>query len=1303
MKFEIRSVLVLLLICLLTLEMFGGDTPCQATLLNNDMDDFMSFDLNSNSNSGIEDPGCGSYAGNDIWFETTVPANGTISITTLAGSLNDAAFAIYEGDCNNLNLLLCRANDLCGNTEMPIVLISDLTPGMTLFIRIWEEGGPGNGDFGIHINDEALVLDPFTLTGSANYQEINGEECIQLTPASNNQQGCAWSPELIDFTQAFTVNSDVYLGNSESGADGIAMVFQINGDNACGISGEGIGAGGILNSLIIEMDTYQNGNQGDPFLDHIAVNLNGDMNHANSIAGPTTVGNIEDGDLHNISFSWDPATMFFQVFFDGTLYFAQSFDIIANCFGGATQAYWGFTASTGGAVNNQYFCPLIENFRSGNTFAIQDSICEDDNYQIGNQSFNTTGMFEAIIPSFNNCDSIVYLDLLVKENSNVDFFDTICINTCVNYAGQDICESGIFTVDTQAENGCDSTINIFITTIDQQVIIAPPQMLSCELPFLILNADQSILFNDTEILWTGPNGFSSTELSPTITEAGIYTLSFSHPTTNGIECIASDFVSVTIDPNSPMADAGPDGALGCGVSSLIIGGPNTSTNPNYIYQWTTVDGNIISGSDEDFATIDAPGIYQLIVSSANGLCSDTSSMMVDFDAATPTADAGLNNIINCANPSLIIGSSNTSLGTELSYTWSTQDGNFVSNTDSIFATIDEAGTYQLIVSDPTGLCADTAFITVVLDMDIPDIAMPDTLVIYCSESLPILASQILGNQSNIISHWFDLNDQPFENLDTIDTPGVYYFSIMDTLNFCENIDSLLVINAPNPLMVDAGLDMAVCAESNQVLSIGGQPTAQGGTGPYMYTWDQGLANESNPTVSPVLQTMSYGLTVTDANGCSATDQVTITVHPLPTATFTPPEILDCLNQTTDVCIDPIYEGIYTWSSQDGNIINSNANCIEVDEPGSYQVIFENNDTGCLDSLDIEVLIDPETPFSDAGPDQTLTCSVTQIVLDASASSNGNNISLEWITTDGNILTGDQGLTPTVDQAGTYQLVILDQLNGCSDTSSVLVILDDNIISDFNAASFEADCEGMGGSVQFLNVIGGAEPYSYSIDDGISFTSDSIFNNLPQGNYALVVMDANGCTYNDQISITQTTSFDLSLPSDITLNQGQMYDIIPTISIDEGAIQSIGWSPDDNLSCVDCLNPSITVDEESLLTLTVIDTNNCIATASIQFHFISQVKWYIPNVFSPHNNDGLNDLVYVHSNENVVGVNTWKIFNRWGALVFERNNFLPNDPGSGWDGTFKNQELQSAVFTYVVALELDNGDIVWDAGDISIID
>ena len=93
--------------------------------------------------------------------------------------------------------------------------------------------------------------------------------------------------------------------------------------------------------------------------------------------------------------------------------------------------------------------------------------------------------------------------------------------------------------------------------------------------------------------------------------------------------------------------------------------------------------------------------------------------------------------------------------------------------------------------------------------------------------------------------------------------------------------------------------------------------------------------------------------------------------------------------------------------------------------------------------------------------------------------------------------------------------------------------------------------------------------------------------------------------------------------------------------------------------------------------------------------------WVPNVFSP-NFDGLNDEVYVHATDGVEEILKFSIFNRWGALVFELENFPPNNPNYGWTGTFKDQEVNQAVFVYVVHWIGNSGAIEVVSGDITLL-
>lgn len=204
----------------------------------------------------------------------------------------------------------------------------------------------------------------YCLNGNASYQTIGGQSCIQLTPATNNQTGCAWNNTVIDFNQTFNLSLNYYFGNNINGADGTTFTFQPN-PSACGTAGGQLGAGNIPNSLVVEFDTYDNDNPAHVFdiaADHIAIETDGNLlGPAAPYCGPTPAfansANLDDGVVHNIMISWDPATHNLKIYMDGNLRLTCNGDFINTVFGGDNTVYWGATAATGGLNNQQYFCP----------------------------------------------------------------------------------------------------------------------------------------------------------------------------------------------------------------------------------------------------------------------------------------------------------------------------------------------------------------------------------------------------------------------------------------------------------------------------------------------------------------------------------------------------------------------------------------------------------------------------------------------------------------------------------------------------------------------------------------------------------------------------------------------------------------------------------------------------------------------------------------------------------------------------------------------------------------------------------
>ena len=203
----------------------------------------------------------------------------------------------------------------------------------------------------------------YTVNGNAS---TNNCHCYTLTPNANNQSGSVWNNFKIDLTQSFDFNFDINLGcNDGNGADGLVFVLQPI-STSVGSNGGGLGFSGISPSVGVTIDTWQNNEVNDPTHDHIAIQLNGELNHSNTasnIAGPVTAltgsDNIEDCQWHTFRIKWDAVTKELVAFIDGNQRVSTIKDLVTDVFSGNPNVFWGFTAGTGGAINLQQFCTAL--------------------------------------------------------------------------------------------------------------------------------------------------------------------------------------------------------------------------------------------------------------------------------------------------------------------------------------------------------------------------------------------------------------------------------------------------------------------------------------------------------------------------------------------------------------------------------------------------------------------------------------------------------------------------------------------------------------------------------------------------------------------------------------------------------------------------------------------------------------------------------------------------------------------------------------------------------------------------------
>jgi len=149
------------------------------------------------------------------------------------------------------------------------------------------------------------------------------------------------------------------------------------------------------------------------------------------------------------------------------------------------------------------------------------------------------------------------------------------------------------------------------------------------------------------------------------------------------------------------------------------------------------------------------------------------------------------------------------------------------------------------------------------------------------------------------------------------------------------------------------------------------------------------------------------------------------------------------------------------------------------------------------------------------------------------------------------------------------------------------------------------------------------------------------------------------------------------------------------------IANLVWSPDSFLSCSTCYSPLASPFATTQYYVHAYSSKGCESVDSVTvFVLCDGSQLFIPNTFSP-NNDGINDRFFPRG-KGITEVRSFRVFNRWGALLFERENLSVNDESAGWDGTSKGRALDPDVYVYVVEAYCSSGEKISLKGDIALM-
>lgn len=251
----------------------------------------------------------------------------------------------------------------------------------------------------------------------------------------------------------------------------------------------------------------------------------------------------------------------------------------------------------------------------------------------------------------------------------------------------------------------------------------------------------------------------------------------------------------------------------------------------------------------------------------------------------------------------------------------------------------------------------------------------------------------------------------------------------------------------------------------------------------------------------------------------------------------------------------------------------------------------------------------------------------------------------------------------------------------------------------NLKAFPPTCFGeTNGTINIETLTGGQGPYRIALADGNFEPIPSLpfnFGSLPSGDYQVSIRDANDCEIIQSINIPTPVELEVSLGEDELIRLGDSVQLQALTNVDQ---VDVVWDPPTDLSCVDCLDPIAKPLATSIYTVTISNNGDCATSDNIRIVVDPEPPVFIPNAFSP-NGDGANDFFLVQADGIIQNIQYFGIFDRWGTLVFERNNFAPNSEANGWDGNYRGQPAPLGVYVYYLEILQPNGRLFKLTGDV----
>jgi hypothetical protein len=471
---------------------------------------------------------------------------------------------------------------------------------------------------------------------------------------------------------------------------------------------------------------------------------------------------------------------------------------------------------------------------------------------------------------------------------------------------------------------------------------------------------------------------------------------------------------VNVNP-LPTANAGPDTDLTCSNTSVVLSGSSVGATT---FNWT--GPGVVSGGTTQAPTVNAVGNYTFYATSLAG-CVNMDFVVVGQNTVAPTTSTNVSGVLSC-----IINTVNVSVTTTVSpvtYTWTGTGIVSAANISTI--TVNQAGVKNYTVTNTTNGCVKTGTLNVTQNLLAPSPTASSSGTVTCLSN----TIQLSGTPPSGVTYtWTAPSGSSILSGTNSATAngngaGTYTLTVRMISSGCMNSATVSAAQntvAPTPTASNSGT--LTCSNNTVALTATG-----GGT----YLWSgTGIVSGGN-TANPVVNsTGPYTVTVTAANGCTATANTSVTqntVAPNPIASNSGP--INCVTPTVNLTSNSIPGATYLWSGPSITGATTTQNT-SANAQGTYSVLATTIVNGCTATATTNVNADIVAPTFTVSSSQNTICSGSSSTL--SATSSNTNVTYNW--QPGSI--NNSSITASPNVTTQYSATATNTINGCVTTNTI---------------------------------------------------------------------------------------------------------------------------------------------------------------------------------------------------------------------------------------------------------------------------